>query len=457
MISYRMASFTRRPGCPADVLEVSTHLPDPSPQPVEVALLARLPSWVLHGGASPAAGRLYLLLIGAVVVVTDLLINELYTDSGPSAAATGGPGRPLTDVATGHGSVLGVSVAMAVLLACSWAVPWERSPRWLAVVFPGVALCALVVLGAAPHALAPTLEALIPLTFVYAGLFLGMRETIGLLPLAWAAYLALAPDLGTDSLVRALTYSVPWLATGYFLQLVTRTNRWQREVLRRTATTDALTQLPNRRLVDERLSALQPGDSVVVCDLDHFKQLNDTRGHQSGDVVLAAFAAALAAGIRRTDFAGRLGGEEFVLVLPGTDQATAAEHVDRIRSGWAASEPPVTFSAGVAEVQNGDRGGAAVLARADRALYQAKRAGRDRVEATAEGGTSVTRRAPRNAHGRSAAAFDEVSDGERQSAPGDVSPARAFNAGRERPMVRPRGDAAAAPNRLVARSDGGLN
>lgn len=357
---------------------MSTHPADPTPQPAEVALLARLPAWVLHGGAGPAAGRLYLVLIGAVVVVTDVLMSVLGDDRGRTPAGPVGGDGPLADDPTGHALVIGVSVAMAVLLACSWAVPWRRLPRWSAVAFPVVVLGALVALGAAPHALGPTLEALIALTFVYAGLFLGMREAAALLPLAWAAYLALAPELEVDALVRALTYSVPWLATAYFLQLVTRTNRWQRDALRRAATTDALTGLPNRRLVDERLSALRPGDSVVVCDLDRFKQLNDTRGHQAGDDVLVAFAAALAAGSRATDFAGRLGGEEFVLVLPATDLRAAAAHVDRIRSDWAAGEPLVTFSAGVAEV--GDEAGADVLARADRALYRAKRAGRDRVD-----------------------------------------------------------------------------
>lgn len=357
---------------------MSTNAADPTPQPAEVALLTRLPSWVLHGGAGPAAGRLYLVLIGAVVVVTDVLMSVLGDDHGRTPAGPLGADTPLADEPTGYALVIGVSVAMAVLLACSWAVPWRRLPRWSAVAFPVVVLGALVALGAAPHALGPTLEALIALTFVYAGLFLGMREAAALLPLAWAAYLALAPELEADALVRALTYSLPWLATAYFLQLVSRANRWQRDALRRAATTDALTGLPNRRLVDERLAALRPGDSVVVCDLDRFKQLNDTRGHQAGDVVLVAFASALAAGLRPTDFAGRLGGEEFVLVLPATDLRAAAAHVDRIRADWAAGEPLVTFSAGVAEA--GDEAGADVLARADRALYRAKRAGRDRVD-----------------------------------------------------------------------------
>lgn len=142
------------------------------------------------------------------------------------------------------------------------------------------------------------------------------------------------------------------------------------------ATQDRLTGLLNRRSVDRLLPRLTSADVVVMIDLDHFKAVNDTLGHAAGDIVLAAFARVLLDRVRITEWCGRVGGEEFVVVMRDTDVAAALLLVDRIRASWRDVRPhPITFSAGVANVGAG--GGVAALALADAALYDAKAAGRN--------------------------------------------------------------------------------
>ena len=162
------------------------------------------------------------------------------------------------------------------------------------------------------------------------------------------------------------------------------------EQMRRMAAVDGLTGLANRRAFDSALRAeversARTGQplSLVLLDVDHFKRINDTFGHQSGDDVLRNVGAVLAAG-RATDLAARYGGEEFAVLLPACSSADAVAVAERLRAGIAAVGPPeVTASAGVATLQarpgtKADQGSALVDA-ADSALYQAKRAGRDRT------------------------------------------------------------------------------
>jgi diguanylate cyclase (GGDEF)-like protein len=173
----------------------------------------------------------------------------------------------------------------------------------------------------------------------------------------------------------------------------------------RLAVTDGLTGLHNRRFFEEmlRLEAERAvrGDfplALLVADLDHFKDVNDAHGHQSGDVVLIEAAARLKKSLRAGDVLARYGGEEFVAILPDAGRETALEIAERCRSALA-DEPvhlssgqrvTVTASFGVA-VLAPDAGPAAardasgLLGRADRALYAAKDAGRDRVSMAAAG------------------------------------------------------------------------
>lgn len=139
------------------------------------------------------------------------------------------------------------------------------------------------------------------------------------------------------------------------------------------ASLDVLTHLANRRMVGRALGRLKPGDVIIMLDLDHFKAVNDTHGHKAGDGVLSAFGRTILGTIREKDFAGRYGGEEFVIILRGADDPESFMH--RLRETWESVRPlPITFSAGIAVV-----GEDPVLAMpaADHAMYRAKKTGRD--------------------------------------------------------------------------------
>ena len=148
------------------------------------------------------------------------------------------------------------------------------------------------------------------------------------------------------------------------------------ERLARQACIDELTGLVNRRMLTERLERVTAGDVLVLLDLDHFKQVNDTHGHAAGDAVLKAFAACLERIARNTDTLARFGGEEFALVLTGTREEGVRDLLRRLRADWAATSSLTTFSAGMAVCTASD-GPGLLFDRADAALYRAKRSGRN--------------------------------------------------------------------------------
>ncbi|UVF21606.1 diguanylate cyclase [Microvirga terrae] len=168
--------------------------------------------------------------------------------------------------------------------------------------------------------------------------------------------------------------------------------RQAHEAALKASQTDQLTGLPNRRhtlgLLDAVLAtseATEAGLCIAVLDIDHFKVINDTHGHEAGDAVLEHFARSCQARVRAQDHLGRTGGEEFLL-LPEVRLDHAVRIIERIRDGFPAAtlkhnglELPSTFSAGVAEaLPDDDR--SSILRRADRALYTAKAEGRNRTK-----------------------------------------------------------------------------
>ncbi|HKN63220.1 MAG TPA: diguanylate cyclase, partial [Gaiellaceae bacterium] len=166
-------------------------------------------------------------------------------------------------------------------------------------------------------------------------------------------------------------------------------------LVERQALVDGLTGLANRRAASDALHAeaaraerLETPLSLVLADIDGFKEVNDVHGHAVGDEVLRAFADVLRETLRDSDVAGRWGGEEFLLLLPGADAEGAAQLADRVRVGLASRSIPsvpdlrVTASFGVAEYA-GETNTEQLVAAADSALYRAKRTGKDRVERAA--------------------------------------------------------------------------
>ena len=142
---------------------------------------------------------------------------------------------------------------------------------------------------------------------------------------------------------------------------------------------DPLTGIGNRRHAENVLAGLQPGDTVYLFDLDHFKNVNDTHGHAAGDGVLQDFARFLRNNIRYVDGLARMGGEEFLVVRRAA--GPGRERVPRFVEAWRATDPLATVSAGVA-IHRSDRTPQETLAAADAALYAAKGDGRDRAIAS---------------------------------------------------------------------------
>lgn len=161
------------------------------------------------------------------------------------------------------------------------------------------------------------------------------------------------------------------------------------------AITDGLTGLHNRRYMESHLGTLVEQAamrgkplSVLILDIDFFKSVNDTYGHDAGDEVLREFAARVRKNVRGIDLACRLGGEEFVVIMPDTDAGVASIVAERIRARVAGEPFPIqkgargidiTVSIGMAQRRTSDDGADVVIKRADQALYRAKRDGRNRV------------------------------------------------------------------------------
>ncbi|MEH0665599.1 diguanylate cyclase [Vibrio scophthalmi] len=163
----------------------------------------------------------------------------------------------------------------------------------------------------------------------------------------------------------------------------------EKELLAQLAHTDTLTGMPNRLKLDEVLQhhhSKAKTDthtySVLLLDIDHFKRVNDTYGHQTGDIVLTELSDLLTQNVRDTDIVGRWGGEEFLVICSGGDPATLSDLAERLREVVATFSftdiPALTISIGVARYHDGDDINT-LLSRADHALYQAKDQGRNRV------------------------------------------------------------------------------
>lgn len=178
------------------------------------------------------------------------------------------------------------------------------------------------------------------------------------------------------------------------ITIATEELRRQKEAAERAARIDTLTGVANRRAFSEIAEAevqraLRYGTplSLVLVDLDHFKLVNDSYGHQTGDAVLASFAHTVTSVVREVDIVGRWGGEEFVVLLPGTGSAEAVQAAERMRQAVAecrlkSQGRQITYTAsfGVAEFNPTELSFQGFVARADAALYRAKDRGRNRVE-----------------------------------------------------------------------------
>lgn len=267
-----------------------------------------------------------------------------------------------------------VTVSMGAL---SFLAPWDRLPRRCTLAFPVSAWIALTVLGTATHGIAASYSGLYVLWFAYLGLTQPAGTSLWLAPVASGTYVVAWGGWSESLAARLLIAVSVWLLLAELLAALVHRQRLMTDELRRLAHIDALTNLANRRDLDLRMASAAPGDALVICDLDNFKQLNDTQGHAAGDRVLAEFGMVVRSCLREFDYAARYGGEEFALLLPATSESQAAIMLARLRECWALLQPAVTFSSGIASCRSGNSP-VETLAAADRALYAAKAAGRNR-------------------------------------------------------------------------------
>lgn len=269
-----------------------------------------------------------------------------------------------------------VSLAMSVTLAYGAVLLYRNAPRRRA------------------------LHQVVGVSFVLACGILAYRSIVLLVDPTGVA------DLFSLNHVQVLSYAVgsilPVVATVGFLLMCN--DRSARE-LERAARVDYLTDCYNRRAIEElgtrvMAAARRHGMSlaVLVIDLDHFKQINDELGHAAGDEALVRTVERIRDCLRAEDLLGRLGGEEFVVLMPNTDSASAVAAAERIRETFAAlplvlgdRHRPVTLSIGVAVLAPADRLFSQLLQRADRAMYAAKKAGRDLVMADPMSGWAEAR------------------------------------------------------------------
>ncbi|WP_241023340.1 MULTISPECIES: diguanylate cyclase [unclassified Paraburkholderia] len=201
------------------------------------------------------------------------------------------------------------------------------------------------------------------------------------------------PVTRMPTIVACLPFLIVYpIALGWSTYRISRKLAEQTRILEGLSRTDGLTGLLNRRhwenlLADEfeRCRATRYASSLMLVDLDHFKHVNDTRGHQAGDAVLCAFAGLLRDHFRVSDSIGRYGGEEFGVVLPGATLAEARSVAERFvaavreKNKEEGGQCPCTVSVGVAQCDESMMDHAAWLKQADASLYRAKMTGRDRV------------------------------------------------------------------------------
>jgi diguanylate cyclase (GGDEF)-like protein len=320
------------------------------------------------GGVDPMAPGQHVLLGRGLLLVCGLVVSVP---------------MPLLHLSTSDlATVLKVTVAMTALLIVSLAVPWERLPRSAVLSFPIAVLAGLAYIGMfTGQEIGGCFTGLFVLCFAYAGVCCPQRSAYALLPLALPAYVATVAHWSTDVAIRLVVTAAVWTLIAELLAHLMRHQQLVATALQRASLTDELTTLANRRDFEARLPDLAVGDTVVICDLDHFKEVNDTRGHAAGDDVLRAFGEVLRGALRGDDYAARYGGEEFVLFLADTDVHQAGEVLDRLRRRWAGRSSAVTFSAGYALRSPGLTPVETLLA-ADTALYAAKDGGRDQHRAS---------------------------------------------------------------------------
>lgn len=264
---------------------------------------------------------------------------------------------------------------LSTLLAVT--VPWERGARELLMAYPVLFVLECYALTLADNELGTAYLSLPLVAFLFCGLTQRRALSVTIVPLAALNWITVqrAHLTGGQLHVRLVLSVVVDVLLAEVQAAVMSEHRKVHVKLRSSAMSDSLTGLGNRRALDAATDN-NADVSVILLDLDHFKRVNDSRGHLEGDRVLQDFGHVVTAVLRLGDSGFRYGGEEFLVLAPNADLDGADQILARIRMAWAALHHDITFSAGVALLKAGDPL-FEVIGRADEALYRAKAAGRD--------------------------------------------------------------------------------
>ena len=330
-------------------------------------------------------------VIVSVVAVPAVGLYHLTTPGGPNRGA------------------LGVVLLLATVLtaAMAWAVPWPRVlTSRLGLWAPGLWTASTIVLIEWAAALDGGPESpiawlvVVPLiagasSYPPRGVIsLGALSIVGHLVSTVAAGHTIGPGVLLQAVSLAVTVAMCAMSSGNHRHIAAQLRQSARD-LEELATTDGLTGCANHRAFQEHLQRQistahreRREVSLLLLDLDHFKLINDTYGHPTGDEVLCAVASRVRDAVRAGDIVGRIGGEEFAVLLPHTPLDVARQVAERVRASVGAIAEPaaLTVSIGVASVPRMAADAEELLLAADQGLYRAKRSGRDRVVVAERGG-----------------------------------------------------------------------
>ncbi len=290
----------------------------------------------------------------------------------------------------GHGDLIsaGLNVAIVAIGVLIWRLSHLRVLHGrAALLLPLLAMVIVAAEEAGGLLPAATSGIWLVMILVWVGVWHPPKTAAALSPFVAAAYLAplLAGAPHTQDAIPAVLIVVPVAVMAgetiahYTDQVRHAEIAWERLLgeLSRASTTDELTGVGNRRLGEMLLDAVEPGDAVVILDIDHFKEINDRFGHPEGDQLLRRLGAHLRAALREGDGVARMGGDEFMVVIRDAGPL-ALDAVSRLIASWREGNPAETLSAGVAVHEPRTRP-SVTYAAADGALYMAKRTGRDRA------------------------------------------------------------------------------
>jgi diguanylate cyclase (GGDEF)-like protein len=288
-----------------------------------------------------------------------------------------------------HGPLLALGVACLALAAGLAA--WRRPPEPVLASLPaaGLVLAGVAVAIAEPLASTPT-YALLP---ILASAYYGTPRRLAVETAAYLVGLAVVMALWVDPGVRGAVYIgtvIPAVCVALVVSVLKQRLAAHVDGLHHRAATDPLTGLLNHGAFGaalesavERCRAAGEPAALLLLDIDHFKQVNDRFGHQHGDQTLRVVSEVLAAHKRRGDLLGRVGGEEFALLLPDAGKDAAHRVAERVRTAvraaTAGTQSPLTVSIGIASWSPTVATSHDLLQAADRALYAAKARGRDRA------------------------------------------------------------------------------